>query len=114
MASFSDWINHRHRHSGIKFVTTQQRHISQAWRSVGIELSSRSRRASDTQASGHAKQLLPSTGGGLDQSSASGYLTKFSYVDEGCLNSSRASSFLGFTEVAWRPFAWMLMIHKST
>ncbi len=30
VASFVDWYNHRHRHSGIKFVTPQQRHCGQA------------------------------------------------------------------------------------
>jgi transposase InsO family protein len=30
VASFVDWYNHRHRHSGIKFVTPQQRHSGQA------------------------------------------------------------------------------------
>jgi hypothetical protein len=30
VASFLDWYNHRHRHSGIKFVTPQQRHSGQA------------------------------------------------------------------------------------
>jgi hypothetical protein len=29
VASFVDWYNHRHRHSGIKFVTPQQRHCGQ-------------------------------------------------------------------------------------
>jgi len=28
--AFVDWYNHRHRHSGIKFVTPQQRHDDQA------------------------------------------------------------------------------------
>jgi len=30
VSSFVDWYNHRHRHSGIKFVTPQQRHSGQA------------------------------------------------------------------------------------
>jgi hypothetical protein len=30
VASFVDWYNHRHRHSGIKFVTPHQRHSGQA------------------------------------------------------------------------------------
>ena len=30
VAAFVDWYNHRHRHSGIKFVTPQQRHSGQA------------------------------------------------------------------------------------
>ena len=30
VASFVDWYNHRHRHSGIKFVTPAQRHSGQA------------------------------------------------------------------------------------
>ena len=30
VATFVDWYNHRHRHSGIKFVTPQQRHCGQA------------------------------------------------------------------------------------
>jgi putative transposase len=30
VASFVDWYNHKHRHSGIKFVTPQQRHCGQA------------------------------------------------------------------------------------
>jgi putative transposase len=30
VASFADWYNHRHRHSGIKFVTPHQRHSGQA------------------------------------------------------------------------------------
>jgi len=30
LASFVDWYNHQHRHSGIKFVTPQQRHYGQA------------------------------------------------------------------------------------
>ena len=30
VGSFVDWYNHRHRHSGIKFVTPQQRHSGQA------------------------------------------------------------------------------------
>jgi len=30
LAEFVDWYNHRHRHSGIKFVTTQQRHDGKA------------------------------------------------------------------------------------
>jgi hypothetical protein len=30
VASFVDWYNHQHRHSGIKFVTPQQRHCGQA------------------------------------------------------------------------------------
>lgn len=30
VASFIDWYNHRHRQSGIKFVTPQQRHSGQA------------------------------------------------------------------------------------
>jgi hypothetical protein len=41
--------------------------------------------------------LLASTGSGLDQSTTSEYRTEFSYVDDGCLNSSRASSFLAVT-----------------
>lgn len=35
VASFAVWYDHRHRHSGIKFVTSQQRHSGQAveiWR----------------------------------------------------------------------------------
>jgi len=30
VAAFVDWYNHRYRHSGIKFVTPQQRHDGQA------------------------------------------------------------------------------------
>jgi putative transposase len=30
VVSFADWYNHRHRHSGIKFVTPHQRHSGQA------------------------------------------------------------------------------------
>jgi len=30
MYSFLGWYNHRHRHSGIKFVTPHQRHSGQA------------------------------------------------------------------------------------
>jgi hypothetical protein len=30
VAAFVDWYNHRHRHSGIKFVTPHQRHSGQA------------------------------------------------------------------------------------
>jgi len=30
VASFADWYNHRHRHSGIKFVTPHQRHNGEA------------------------------------------------------------------------------------
>jgi transposase-like protein len=30
VAAFVDWYNHRHRHSGIKFVTPAQRHSGQA------------------------------------------------------------------------------------
>jgi hypothetical protein len=30
VALFVDWYNHQHRHSGIKFVTPQQRHSGQA------------------------------------------------------------------------------------
>jgi hypothetical protein len=30
VVSFVDWYNHRHRHSGIKFVTPLQRHCGQA------------------------------------------------------------------------------------
>jgi hypothetical protein len=30
VVAFVDWYNHRHRHSGIKFVTPQQRHCGQA------------------------------------------------------------------------------------
>jgi hypothetical protein len=30
VASFVDWYNHQHRHSGIKFATPQQRHCGQA------------------------------------------------------------------------------------
>ena len=30
VASFVDWYNHRHHHSGIKFVTPYQRHCGQA------------------------------------------------------------------------------------
>ena len=30
VAVFVDWYNHQHRHSGIKFVTPQQRHNGQA------------------------------------------------------------------------------------
>jgi len=30
VAAFVDWYNHRHRHSGIKFVTTHQRHNGDA------------------------------------------------------------------------------------
>jgi len=30
VASFADWYNNRHRHSGIKFVTPHQRHSGQA------------------------------------------------------------------------------------
>ena len=30
VASFADWYNHRHRHSGIKFVTPHERHSGQA------------------------------------------------------------------------------------
>ena len=30
VAAFVDWYNHQHRHSGIKFVTPQQRHNGQA------------------------------------------------------------------------------------
>ncbi len=29
VASFVDWYNHQHRHSGIKFVTPQQRHCGE-------------------------------------------------------------------------------------
>ena len=30
VSSFIDWYNHQHRHSGIKFVTPQQRHSGEA------------------------------------------------------------------------------------
>ena len=30
VSSFADWHNHQHRHSGIKFVTPQQRHSAEA------------------------------------------------------------------------------------
>ena len=30
VSSFVDWYNHQHRHSGIKFVTPQQRHCGEA------------------------------------------------------------------------------------
>ncbi len=30
VSSFVDWYNHQHRHSGIKFVTPQQRHSGEA------------------------------------------------------------------------------------
>jgi len=30
VAAFADWYNHRHRHSGIKFVTPVQRHSGSA------------------------------------------------------------------------------------
>ena len=30
VSSFVDWYNHRHRHSGVKFVTPQQRHNGDA------------------------------------------------------------------------------------
>jgi hypothetical protein len=30
VAAFVDWYNHRHRHSGIKFVTPHQRHNGEA------------------------------------------------------------------------------------
>jgi putative transposase len=30
VAAFVDWYNHRHRHSGIKFVTPHQRHSGAA------------------------------------------------------------------------------------
>jgi len=30
VAAFVDWYNHQHRHSGIKFVTPQQRHNGRA------------------------------------------------------------------------------------
>jgi putative transposase len=31
LVAFVDWFNHRHRHSGIKFVTPHQRHCDQAF-----------------------------------------------------------------------------------
>jgi hypothetical protein len=39
--------------------------------------------------------LLASTRGGLDQSATTRNRTQFSYVDNGCLNSSRGVNFPG-------------------
>jgi transposase InsO family protein len=33
-AEFVDWYNHRHRHSGIKFVTPDQRHNGEAGKNL--------------------------------------------------------------------------------
>ena len=52
MASFADWYNDRHRHSGIKFVTPHQRHSCQAIEMCVSVLSSMSRLASETHVAG--------------------------------------------------------------
>ena len=47
--AFVDWYNHRHRHSGIKFLTPHQRHCGQA-----VEISQRREEVYD-----QARQLHP-------------------------------------------------------
>jgi len=53
MASFVDWYNNRHRHSGIQFVTPQQSHSGKANDIWHIALSCTNKRTSETHAAGH-------------------------------------------------------------
>jgi hypothetical protein len=57
VASFVDWDNHRHHHSGIKFVTPQQRH-SGAATAIGqqrAEVYEKARGANATRWSRHTR-----------------------------------------------------------
>ena len=53
VTAFVDWYNHRHRHSGIKFVTPHQRHCGDAMEICVTGLSSTSRHAKGIHAAGH-------------------------------------------------------------
>ncbi len=53
VASFANWYNHRHRHSGMKFVPPHQRNSVQATETVVTALWSTRRRASETHAGGY-------------------------------------------------------------
>tara|TARA_B100000674_G_scaffold191664_2_gene156122 strand:- start:13759 stop:14001 length:243 start_codon:yes stop_codon:yes gene_type:complete len=72
VASFADWYNHRHRHSGIEFVTPHQRHNGDA-----MEIC---RHRAVIYAGAPAKPtpvvtihaLLASTRSGVDQSTTTG------------------------------------------
>jgi len=95
VALFVDWYNHRHRHSGIKFVTPQQHHSGQAvetcrHRGVVYE-DARQCNPGD----GHDRFSVASTRGGLDQSTASRNRIHTSYFDDHRLNSSRGDIFPG-------------------
>jgi putative transposase len=57
MASFVDWYNQRQRHSGIKFMTPQQRHSGQAVEICHHQLASTNRGASETHAAGHDQRV---------------------------------------------------------
>jgi len=95
VSPFVDWYNHRHRHSGIKFVTLQQRHCGQA-----IEICRhrcRLRTGTPTQPAQvlTIHTVLASTRSGLDQSTTTRTRPQSSYVGNGCLNSSRDVIFPG-------------------
>ena len=57
MAAFEDWYNHRHRHSGIKFVTPHQRHsgAAKAICQQRAEVYEKARRANPTRWNRHTR-----------------------------------------------------------
>ncbi len=94
VASFNDWYNHRHRHSGIKIVTPQPQ---RSGRSVLPAPYCRLRAgASATSASlVRLHSLVGSTGRSLDEPASSRNRYQSSYVDVGCLKGSRGDIFPG-------------------
>jgi hypothetical protein len=54
VVSFVDWYNHRHRHSGLKFVTPHHGTAARPWRSACTGVSPKSRPGSGIRAAGHA------------------------------------------------------------
>jgi hypothetical protein len=68
VASFVDWYNHQHRHSGIKFVTPHERHSGQAVGICRYRTGIYERQTAQCQAVVKIDQLLASNGGGLNQS----------------------------------------------
>jgi hypothetical protein len=99
VASFADWYNHRHRHSGIKCLPPHHRRSGQ-----GVEICRKSCCIRTSQAAAYPPvvtihPLLGSTSGGLDQPSSIGTQHQFSYVEVGCLNGSRGVIFPGSQRV---------------
>ena len=113
VAMFVEWYNHTHRHSGIRFVTPQQRHSGEALeicrhRARVYELA---RQQQPRRWTGRTRYpLLATTWGGLDQSPTTGRnQSQNGYIGYGRLIGGRGVIFPGSYHFARQRF----MLHPA-